>query len=63
MDIPYYLRSSNRRRSSNLPHISIPFSMTTASHALPAAKVATVALAVTDARMDAKEQGQTTIAN
>jgi hypothetical protein len=37
--------------------------MTTAPHALQAAKVAKVAIAVSDARMDAKEQGQTTIAN
>jgi hypothetical protein len=63
MDIPYYLRSSNHRRSSSLSHISIPVSMTTAFYALATAKVATVAITVTDARMDAKEQGQTTIAN
>jgi hypothetical protein len=36
--------------------------MTTASQ-FDAAKVATVAIKFIDARMDAKEQGQTTIAN
>jgi hypothetical protein len=61
MDIPYNLRSSNRRLSSSLHYIPIPVIMTTVADALAATNVVTAAITATDARMDAKEQGQTTI--
>jgi hypothetical protein len=63
MDIPYHLRSSNRRRSSSLHHIPIPVSMTTVADALAATNVVMAAIMATDARMDAKEQEQMTISN
>jgi hypothetical protein len=62
MNTPYFLRSSKHRLSPTSPRISIPVSMTTAADALAAANAATAAITANDARIDAIEQGQTTIA-